>query len=103
MKEFDRRMGENLSKPETIESPPVHETQMPLILSFVIDWANLVTLLGLSSGILAIYFALTQNFPAAVIAMLWAVLLDWYDGLVARATPGRPPGPMLFRPSTPRC
>ena len=58
-------------------------------MSFVVDWANIVTLLGLCGGVLAIYFAIAQNYPAAIIAMLWAVLLDWYDGLIARATPGR--------------
>ena len=65
------------------------ETERPIILSLVADAANIVTLCGLSFGILGIFFALVQNFPAAVIAMLWAVLFDWYDGPVARRTPGR--------------
>ncbi len=59
------------------------------ILSLVKDIPNIVTLLGLSSGVLGIYFALVDNFPAAIIAMLWAVLFDWYDGPVARRMPGR--------------
>jgi len=61
----------------------------PPILSVVTDIPNIITLLGLSSGILGIYFALLGNFPAAIIAMLWAVLFDWYDGPVARRIPGR--------------
>ena len=65
------------------------QTKSPIILSFVVDRANLVSLLGLASGVLAIYFALRQNFPAAIIALLWAVLMDWFDGLVARRTPER--------------
>ncbi len=65
------------------------DTQMPVILSFVVDWPNIVTLLGLCGGVLAIFFALEQNYPAAIIAMLWAVLFDWYDGVVARALPKR--------------
>jgi CDP-diacylglycerol--serine O-phosphatidyltransferase len=65
------------------------EAERPSILSFVADVANIVTLAGLSCGVLGIYFALVQNFPAAVIAMLWAVLFDWYDGPVARRTPER--------------
>jgi len=65
------------------------KSRAPTILSFVVDRANLVTLLGLSSGLLAIYFALIQNFPAAIIAMLWAVLMDWFDGSIARRMPGR--------------
>ena len=61
----------------------------PTILSVVTDIPNIITLLGLSSGILGIYFALLGNFPAAIIAILWAVLFDWYDGPVARRIPGR--------------
>jgi len=61
----------------------------PTILSFVRDIPNIITLLGLGCGILGIYFALLGNFPAAVIAMLWAVLLDWYDGPAARRISGR--------------
>ncbi len=61
----------------------------PTILSVIIDIPNIITLLGLSSGILGIYLALLGNFPAAIIAMLWAVLFDWYDGPVARRIPGR--------------
>jgi len=61
----------------------------PTILSFVRDIPNIITLLGLGCGILGIYFALLESFPAAVIAMLWAVLLDWYDGPAARRISGR--------------
>ena len=82
-------IGEDGAGPEAIDATPVREQPLPIILSFVVDWANIVTLLGLCSGVLAIYFALAQNFPAAIIAMLWAVLFDWYDGLVARAVSGR--------------
>ena len=63
--------------------------ERPIILSLMKDIPNIVTLLGLSSGVLGIYFALAGNFPAAIIAMLWAVLFDWYDGTVARRIPGR--------------
>ena len=59
------------------------------MLPFVKDPANLLTLLGLCCGVLGIYFAILGNFGAAVIAMLWAVLMDWYDGPVARQTAGR--------------
>ncbi len=65
------------------------ENERPIILSLMKDIPNIVTLLGLSSGVLGIYFALVENFPAAIIAMLWAVLLDWYDGPVAHRIPGR--------------
>ena len=82
-------MDEDLRQPGAITGLAADETQSPIILSFVLDRANLVSLLGLASGVLAIYFALRQNFPAAIIALLWAVLMDWFDGLVARRMPGR--------------
>ncbi len=63
--------------------------ERPTILSLMKDIPNIVTLLGLGSGVLGIYFALVENFPAAIIAMLWAVLFDWYDGPVAHRIPGR--------------
>lgn len=65
------------------------ENERPTILSLMKDVPNIITLLGLSSGVLGIYFALVENFPAAIIAMLWAVLFDWYDGPVAHRIPGR--------------
>lgn len=60
------------------------DSDLPVILSFVADWPNLITLAGLCGGVLAIFFAVEQNYPAAIIAMLWAVTFDWYDGVVAR-------------------
>ncbi len=70
--------------------PVLHkENEKLTILSLMKDIPNIVTLLGLGSGVLGIYFALVENFPAAIIAMLWAVLFDWYDGPVAHRIPGR--------------
>ena len=85
----DQPTREDRGGPESKGAPPLPEPQPPIILSFVVDWPNIVTLLGLCSGVLAIYFALAQNYPAAMIAILWAVLFDWYDGIVARAMPRR--------------
>ena len=79
----------NNGKPGSNHSAPYRENQKPTILSFMKDIPNLMTLLGLSCGVLGIYFALVENFSAALIAMLWAVLFDWYDGTVARRIPGR--------------
>lgn len=59
------------------------------MLAFVKDLPNSMTLAGLCCGVLGIYFAIQDHFPAAMIAMLWAVLLDWYDGPVARRIQGR--------------
>jgi phosphatidylserine synthase len=68
---------------------PSSAAKRPTILSFAADWANLLTLIGLGSGILSIYFALNAQFHAAVLALVWAVLFDWFDGPVARRMSGR--------------
>jgi len=39
----------------------IGESQMPLILSFVADWPNIVTLVGLCCGVLAIFFAMSSD------------------------------------------
>ncbi len=89
MNDLNQRPAANPAGPGAISSAGHAEDERPIILSFVADAANIVSLLGLSIGVLAIFFALVQNYPAAIIAMLWAMLFDWCDGLVARATQGR--------------
>lgn len=59
------------------------------ILGFLADRANVLTLSGLLCGVIGIYFAVKGSFSEAMIAMLWAVFFDWFDGPVARRTPGR--------------
>ncbi len=54
------------------------------MLSFAKELPNICSLLGLLSAVLGIYFAIQENFPAAIIGLLWAVLFDWFDGIVAR-------------------
>ena len=58
-------------------------------ISFLFDRANLVTLAGLLCGVSAIYFSALQEITAATIALLWALLCDWFDGPIARLTPDR--------------
>ncbi len=53
------------------------------------DLANAVTLGGLFCALLGIYFAIRGVFPAAIIALLWAIFFDWFDGPIARRTKGR--------------
>ena len=88
--------AEIMGDPRSLAQESSGQTRAPTILSFVFDRANLVTLLGLGSGVLAIGFALVQNFPAAIIAMLWAVLMDWFDGPIARRMPNRSQSHKLF-------
>ena len=59
------------------------------ILAHAADLANAVTLAGLFSSVLGIFFAARGVFSAAVIALLWATFCDWFDGPIARRTKGR--------------
>jgi len=68
----------------------IHEKlQQPTILSYIKDIPNLLSLAGLASTILAIYFAIEGIYALAMIGMVWAVAFDWADGLVARRLKGR--------------
>lgn len=59
------------------------------MLSLAKDLPNLCSLLGLLSAVFGIFFAIEGNFIASIIAVLWAVLFDWYDGIIARKMKGR--------------
>jgi CDP-diacylglycerol--serine O-phosphatidyltransferase len=54
------------------------------MLSFAKELPNICSLLGLLSAVLGIYFAIKENFHAVIICLLWAVLFDWFDGIIAR-------------------
>ena len=71
-----------------ISTAPAAAAPRPM-LWFAADPPNLVSLAGLVSAVLAIYFAILGVFPAAMIGLVWAVTFDWFDGRVARAMPGR--------------
>lgn len=66
------------------------------MLGFARDIPNLMTLAGLCCGMLAIYFASLQLYPAAMIALLWAAFFDWFDGPVAKLIKGRNKNFMAF-------
>ena len=55
------------------------------MLSLVQDLPNLCSLAALLAAVLGIYFAMRGIYPAAMISLLWAVVLDWSDGRLARA------------------
>ena len=63
--------------------------QQASMLAFAKDLPNICSLFGLLSAVLGIYFAIKGNFEAAVIGVLWAVLFDWFDGIIARKMKGR--------------
>lgn len=63
--------------------------KQPTMLSFVKDLPNICSLAGLLCAVLGIYFAIGGNFPLAIIGLLWAILFDWSDGIIARRIKGR--------------
>ena len=65
------------------------DKQQVNVLSFVKDLPNICSLIVLLSAVLGMYFAIVGNFEAAIIGVLWAVLFDWYDGIIARKMRGR--------------
>ncbi len=71
---------------DTTEIKSSHQTGM---LWFAKDLPNICSLAGLFCALLGLYFAVLKNFPAAVVALMWAVLFDWGDGIIARRIEGR--------------
>jgi archaetidylserine synthase len=69
-----------------LEPQQLHQ---PTMLSFVKDLPNICSLAGLLCAVLGIYFSIVGNFPIAIIGVLWAVLFDWADGIIARQIAGR--------------
>lgn len=61
----------------------------PSMFSFISDLPNICSLAGLGCALLGIYFAVLGNFHFAIIGVLWAVLFDWGDGIIARKIKGR--------------
>ncbi|MDF1551155.1 MAG: CDP-alcohol phosphatidyltransferase family protein [Bacteroidales bacterium] len=74
----------------------MNDTQQPGMLGFAKDLPNICSLIGLLSALFAIYFAIEGHFIASVIAILWAVLFDWYDGIIARRMKGRTKAQAVF-------
>ncbi len=66
------------------------------MLSFARDLPNICSLAGLFCAVLGIYFAILGRFPLAMIGVLWAVLFDWGDGIIARKMKGRTEGKRSF-------
>jgi len=59
------------------------------MMGFVRDLPNLCSLAGLLAALLGLYFTIRGVYPAALTALLWAVVFDWSDGLIARRMKGR--------------
>ncbi|GMT44818.1 MAG: CDP-diacylglycerol--serine O-phosphatidyltransferase [bacterium] len=67
----------------------MNDNKQASVFSFIKDLPNICSLLGLLSAVIGIYFAIQGIFQAAIIGVLWAVLFDWYDGIIARKMKGR--------------
>jgi len=70
-------------------NPKPQQPHQPTMLSFAVDLPNICSLAGLLCAVLGIYYAILGNFPVAIIGVLWAVLFDWADGIIARQIAGR--------------
>ncbi len=69
--------------------PPAAATAPRSVLAYARELPNLCSLAGLLAASLGIYFAVRGTYPAAVVALLWALVFDWSDGRLARRRPGR--------------
>ena len=65
------------------------DTHQVSMIGFAKDLPNICSLVGLLCTMFAIYFAIGGNFIASIIAILWSVLFDWFDGIIARKMKGR--------------
>ena len=70
-------------------NPEPQQPDQPTMLSFAGDLPNICSLAGLLCAVLGIYYAILGKFPVAIIGVLWAVLFDWADGIIARQMTGR--------------
>jgi CDP-diacylglycerol--serine O-phosphatidyltransferase len=59
------------------------------MLAFARDLPNVCSLAGLLAALLGLYFAIRGVYPAAMTALLWAVVFDWSDGRIARRMTAR--------------
>ena len=78
------RRGDGVSR--SASRPPAGPGPM---LAFAGDLPNLCSLAGLLAALLGLYFAIRAVYPAALMALLWAIVFDWSDGRIARAMKGR--------------
>jgi archaetidylserine synthase len=65
------------------------KTVQPAMLTFAADLPNICSLIGLLSALMAIYLTILGHFQIAVIGLIWAVVFDWGDGIIARRMKGR--------------
>ena len=72
-----------------MKNPDSQQSPQPTMLSFARDLPNICSLAGLLCAVFGIYYSILGNFSLAIIGVLWAVLFDWADGIIARQMTGR--------------
>jgi len=65
-----------------------HGTEYTM-LYFLKDPPNICSLMGLFSSFIGIYFSIEGKFFYALTGVLWAVVFDWADGIIARKLKNR--------------
>lgn len=75
-----------------------HKLSDPSMIYFVKDLPNILSLAGLFCALIGIYFAVIGVFNLAIVGILWAVLFDWADGIVARRMSNRTDNHRAFGP-----
>jgi phosphatidylserine synthase len=80
----------------SLENPALQESRPNSIISYVRDLPNICSLAGLACTTLAIYYSILGVYSAAMIGMIWAVVFDWADGLIARRVKGRTGDDRIF-------
>ncbi len=70
------------SRKESLEIQDTEEYRMHRLIKF----ADFITLLNATAGLTCIYFSFRLQFLFAAIALLFAVLFDYLDGKIARAS-----------------
>jgi hypothetical protein len=78
-----------ISRKVVMDKSPDRPSHQIGMLWFAKYLPNICSLTGLLCALLGIYFAVLQHFSIAIIAMIWAVLFDWGDGIIAQNMEGR--------------
>lgn len=61
------------------------------MLRYLLDPANAITAVGLTFAVTGLYALLSGNFELGIAAVIWALVADHLDGIVAGRTRGRDP------------
>jgi len=65
-------------------SSALKEKSRPTMFYFLKDPSNICSLAGLLSSVTGIYLCILGKHNFSLIAVLWAVVFDWLDGIIAR-------------------